>query len=184
MSTCSRLLSPAIIILTYFIQPSFLQWFCSEHLFYSVQSGNCPFFLQLLFIWAVQNWEAFGKVLSNHNVVVSIFLERRIWSWSSWSQLTELLLWRWYMGRQAAAQAAVNGSSMCLRPSQRAGLLAVHASFLLRCVLALSLRLRSSVPFPAPAGACWGELFWGRTADFTDENRSPGSVLTAAFTQL
>lgn len=183
MSTCSRLLSPAIIILTYFIQPSFLQWFCSEHLFYSVQSGNCPFFLQLLFIWAVQNWEAFGKVLSNHNVVVSIFLERRIWSWSSWSQLTELLLWRWYMARQAAAQAAVNGSSVCLQPSQRMRLLAAHASCLLRCVLARSLRLRSA-SFPAPAGVCLRVLFWGRTTDFTDENRSPGSVLTVAFTEL
>lgn len=115
--------------------------------FYSVCSGNCPFSLQLLFIWAVQNWEAFGKVLSNHNVVVSIFLERRIWNWSSWSQLAELLLWRWYTGRHDAAQAAANVSSRHSLPCQGMGLLNVlcHVLYLLnagwRAVFLFQLQL-------------------------------------------
>lgn len=46
------------------------------------------------------DWEAFGKVLSNHNVILSIFLERIIQNWSSWSQLTKLLLWRWSTERR------------------------------------------------------------------------------------
>jgi len=70
-------------------------------------------------------------MLSNHNVIVSIFLERRIWNWSSWSQLAELLLWRWYMGKHDVAQAAVNVSSKRLLPCQRTGLLSARATLLL-----------------------------------------------------
>lgn len=131
-------------------------------MFYSVCSGNCPFSLQLLLIWAVQNWEAFGKVLSNHNVVVSIFLERRIWNWSSWSQLAELLLWRWYTGRHDAAQAAVNVSSKLSLLCQGMGLLSAHAAFCFVMPWLAKCRLGSSVPFPAPAWACLRSCLWGK----------------------
>lgn len=141
---------------------------------YSVCSGNCPFSLQLLLIWAVQNWEAFGKVLSNHNVVVSIFLERRIWNWSSWSQLAELLLWRWYTGRHDAAQAAVNVSSKLSLPCQGMGLLSAHTAFCFVMPWLAKRRLGSSVPFPAPAWACLGSWLWGKATYVISQLREKG----------
>lgn len=140
-------------------------------MFYSVFSGSCPFSLQLLLIWAVQNWEAFGKVLSNQNVVVSIFLERRIWNWSSWSQLAELLLWRCYTGRHDAAQAAANGSSKHSLPCQGMGLLSAHTAFCFVMPWLAKRRLGSSVPSPAPCLVSW---LWGKATRVISQLREKG----------